>query len=385
MPKKILLTITKSNFGGAQRYVLDLASEYKSKGYDVAVAMGGDGILFDKIKALGITTYSVPLFNKEVSLPLQNTITEIYFLYKIIRKERPDVLHSNSSRAGMWMVAGRLARVPRIIFTLHGLAYNGPKWIAPKFFLQFVYWLTILFSHKTIAVSEALKKQVTQGLSILKNKIIVVHNGIKPPSLLTRAESRALLLELIEKERGETTLQIASLSIGTIGELNPVKGYDYLLEGFKKAVNESALVLYLYIIGEGEDKARLQKKITELELERRVFLCGHIDYAPKVLKAFDMFILPSISEGLPYVILESGAASLPTIASNVGGIPEIIQDSETGIIVEPKSPDDIADAIITLIFDLNMRRTLGSNLQKRIESEFSLDKMIKETEIVYNK
>ncbi|MFA6050249.1 MAG: glycosyltransferase family 4 protein [Candidatus Paceibacterota bacterium] len=372
--KKILFVITKSNFGGAQRYVLDLATTLSKKGYDIAVASGGKGVLVRKLLEQGIRSLDITGMGRDVSL--FGDLRAALSLWHIIEKERPDVIHLNSSKAGIGALVARLCGVKNIVFTLHGIALNEdrPSW--QKFIIKQIYFLTILLSHKTIAVSDALRKQTIDLFPQFEKKIILIHNGILAPEFLPREEA----LHALSKE----TIPANAIIFGTIGELHPIKGHQYLIEGFKEALDKSSFPLFLFIIGEGEERKKRQKQIEDLKLSENVFLCGRIDNAVRVLKAFDVFVFSSLSEGLPYAVVEAGFASLPVIATEVGGTPEIITNLETGILVNSRSSTVLAEKMLGLAADPSLRKQLGDALSKKMVSDFSIEKMTVSTEKIYN-
>lgn len=381
--KKIIFVITKSNWGGAQRYVFDMATNLSAKGYNIVVATGGRQALYHKLKSTNIKVVEIPHMGKDVRI--KDEIKAIWFLYKLFKKERPDVVHLNSSKAGLGALAGRIARIQKIIFTLHGLATNESRPRLQKSIIKILYSITIILAHKTIAVSNALKDQVTKEFpTYVSSKIIVIKNGILPPTFLSKHDARQTLIKSIPHSETSVDIKIASFTIGTIGELHPIKGHDHLLEGFRGALSRSALPLYLFIIGDGQNKEQLHRQIDDLRLQNNVFLCGHVEEAETTLKAFDIFILPSLSEGLPYALQEAGLAGLPTIASNVGGIPEIIEHKQTGLLIDSASSTDITHAILELVYEPHLRKEVAANLHKKISTEFSLEKMVTETEAIYN-
>ncbi len=379
--KKIIYVITKSNWGGAQRYVFDMAKKAKENKYEVIVACGGSGLLKKNLEENHIQTITIPFLDRDISFI--NEIKAFIFIFKLFLKEKPAIIHLNSSKAGLAALAGRLASIPRIIFTLHGLATNENRTFIEKKIIHIIYWITIKLSHETIAVSYALKDQLKKLLWGVDKKIHIIHNGISHTHHTTKSLARVELLNHLTQKGIAPNLQIASLFLGTIGELHPIKGHSYLLQGFKNALEESALPLYLFIIGDGELRDTLQKEIEKLEIKKNVFLCGHIENAASLLKAFDMFVLPSLSEGLPYVVLEAGDAHLPVIASNVGGISEIIEDGESGELITPKSSGEITDAILSLAFDPHIRKTMSHNLHQKISTEFDLETMFIKTIAFY--
>lgn len=182
--KKILFVITKSNFGGAQRYVYDLARSLPSREFEVVVAFGGEGLLKEKLTQANIRT--VPIEGLERDINLFNEFSVFSQLMKLFKEERPDVVHLNSSKiGGIGALAGRLARVPHIVFTAHGWAFNEERpWIERKI-IAVLYWITLVLSHTTIAVSEQIKKQIC-CFPFVKHKMIIIHNGIDQAGVLSK-------------------------------------------------------------------------------------------------------------------------------------------------------------------------------------------------------
>ncbi len=379
--KKIIFVITKSVWGGAGRYVFDLAVSLHKEGHDVKVAMGGNGLLASRLIEENIPVIEIPNLTRDFSLSRELRV--FTFLYNFFKKEKPDIIHLNSSKAGLGAVAGRMNGIKKIVFTLHGLAINEnrPRW--QKILMKYIYHLTVRLCHTTIAVSKAVADQLTKEAPSIKRKIVLIHNGISIEHLYTKTEAKEKLVSLIREQTKIPDLHIASLFIGNVAELHPIKGQTFLIEGFRDALDRSALPLYLFIMGEGEERLRLEELIKEYRLERHVFLCGHIKNVMQYLKAFDIFILSSLSEALPYAVAEAGFVGLPVIASNVGGVPEIISDKSQGILIRPRAVNEITDSILTLAYEPHLRRELGSNLHKRITSEFTIEKMIAETKKIY--
>jgi len=173
------------------------------------------------------------------------------------------------------------------------------------------------------------------------------------------------------------------LIIGTIAELHKNKGVDFLIQGINQIKDKLPNTL-VWIIGDGEEKNNLRELIKKHNLKDHVFLLGKIDDAKKYLKAFDIFTLTSRTEAFPYVILEAGQASLPVIASTVGGIPEVISDFNLGMLVRPGNLKEIKLALTRLIDNPVERATFGKNLAKKVGKDFTIIKMISNTIKIYN-
>ncbi len=373
---KILYVITKSNWGGAQAYVYDLATNLPEE-FDAVVALGGNGPLQIRLEEAGIRTVSLPFLERNVKL-----FADLAILVKLIslfRKECPDIVHLNSSKiGGLGALAGRIARVPNIIFTAHGWAFRE-EWrgVFQNNIIKFLSWFTMLWSHSVIAVSE---RDLREALAFpfVKRKIILISISKPETKLLSKNAAREALYEKNAAQDAENALWI-----GTIGELHKNKGHKYAIEAIS-AVRARHDVLF-FIIGEGEERRALEKMIAELELQSRVFLLGNKDAAAALLPAFDVFLFPSIKEGLPYAVLEAGSAGLPIIASAVGGIPEIITDMESGILVRPKSADEIVKALEYILSHPKEAAVFGDKLRSHVKKRFSFEKMLRETIAAYRK
>ncbi|MFH1473050.1 MAG: glycosyltransferase [bacterium] len=368
---RILYGITKSNFGGAQRYVFDLATESKKRGHDVAVMCGGNGILIDKLREAGIRTIVIPGFGR--NMDLLNDAPRLLFIIRTVWREKPDVFHINSAKmGGAGIFSGRILGVPRIIFTAHGWAFNEsrPRW--QKFLIKFFSWLIVLFAHKTICVSEKTKQDISSW-PFTDHKFEVIHNGVDEFELVPREEAREQL-----------GVQGDELVVGTLAELHKVKGLDILLQSWQTlSVHAFGKLL---ILGQGEEAKNLQNMAKNINLGVQLLsvrFLGFVENARALLSGFDIFVLPSRSEALPYAILEAGYAGLPTIASAVGGIPEIIINNTNGLLVEPENSSDLADKLQILMKDANLRARLGKKLKETISNRFSKSQMFDKTILTY--
>lgn len=385
---KVLILITKSNWGGAQRYVYDVATNLPKEAFEVEVMAGRDGILIEKLQEAGIKANGSLAIGRDVNI--FEDIKAFFSLWSLLWEKKPDVLHINSSKIGfLGALAGRLAGTKHIVFTAHGWAFNEDRNLFSKVLIKTLHWITIVLSHTTISVSEALRNQMENWPFIIK-KIIVIHNGTKNIPIFSKINARNELskicpsFETITKNLGKDLVLI-----GSVGELHPIKGYEYALRGLRglleslKSSHPNKKILYI-IISDGEHKEQIENDIKNLELSNSVLLLGKVPLAFQYMRAFDLFLMPSISEGLPYVLLEAGLASLPVIATAVGGIPEIIDDMQSGILIQPKKPKEIQHALEFFITHRKTQKEYGAALQKKILNEFSLERMIAETLEAYS-
>jgi len=375
--KKIMLVITKSNFGGAQKYVYDIATTLPKDIFDVSVAVGGSGPLIAMLEKEEIRVMRLPSLTRDVRA---SSDTATFFeLLSLFKKERPDIVHVNSAKAGgIGTLAARLAGVPTIIFTAHGWAFNESRPYPQRMLITFFSWITVLLAHQTIAVSDAVKNG-TLSWPFVGKKIVVIKNEIKEPAFYPKEMSQEKLFSQLNKP-----LPSGAFIIGTIAELHKNKGLSYAIEAFSQLAPQNPSLYYL-ILGGGEERTSLEALVRFHNLEDRVFLLGFVDEAARFLPAFDLFLLPSLTEGLALVILEAGLARLPLIATNVGGIPEVIENNVTGLLVPSCDPHALAESLQKLQQDPSLAQQMGERIKQRVEKEFSFKKMFDATVLLYEK
>src|SRR6185437_8651234 len=321
--RKILFVITKSNWGGAQAYVYALAAHASARGASVAVALGavpnaGAGLLGEKLEHAGVRVISVPGLARDVGLQDFAAYRE---LEKLIAAEKPDVLHVNSSKAGgLGALAGRRMRVPRVIFTAHGWAHREPRPFLERAAIWMLSFATVLLSHQVIVVSE---KDFKDAPAFTKRKIALIRNGIAPFETLTRDTARARIREIAPEAHPNRLWVLMN------GELTKNKGVDTALRAFAQVALERPEP-QLFIMNTGEEAGGLKQLARDLQLSGRAFFLGFVPDAKIYLSAADIFMLPSRKEGLPFALLEASMRGLAAVASDTGGVPEIIEDGYTG-------------------------------------------------------
>jgi glycosyltransferase involved in cell wall biosynthesis len=361
---KILYLITKSNWGGAQRYVYDLATSFSAKGMDCVVAYGGNGELETKLVEAGIRTVSIKSLARDISISKE--IAVIKETYELVRREQPDVLHLNSSKAaGIGALIGRFCRVPHIIVTMHGAPFREDRRFFVKKLIYFFTWLTCLFAHRIITVSKQDEADIGR-MFFVRKKVVTIYNGIPVDGAIPNRE-RA-------RER--------EVHVVSIGDLTRNKGYLYGLEAIDALVKKGIPIKYT-IEGEGEDRKKIEEYIAIKKLENNVKLLGRTLTTKDLLHEYDIFILASVKEGLPYVLLEAGKARIPVVATITGGVPEIVRHEETGLLVQPKDVKGLASALERLITDRKYGKELGQKLHSHIAQNFSYSKMLVETARTY--
>ena len=376
--KKIAYLITQSKYGGAQRYVLDLASHFQ-KNNQVVLAVGEknnqDPDFFNQVQKRDLRVEIIPSLRRAVD-PAANAVG-LMEIYKFLKRQKPDLLHINSSMAGfIGAIAAFLYNLNpyashiRVIYTAHGFVFNEPMSKAKKKFYIFLERMSASWKHAIIAVSH-FDKQTATAAGIKANKIFVIHLGLPTMTQkLSMTEARQAL-----------GLQPEGIIVGSIASHYPTKDLVTMIKAFTFLPPS----LRLAIIGDGTETTHLQELITTEHLEQRVFLLGAKKNASQYLPAFNLFALSSIKEGLPYALLEAGQTSLACVATRVGGIPEIIEDKKTGLLVEVGDPKALAQAIQSLVEQPAQASTYARALNGKVFNEFSIQSMLQQTEALYER
>ena len=376
---KIMYAITKSNWGGAQRYVYDLATAISEDMFEVSVVAGGEGALIRKLRHIDIPVIQMPGLERDISMI--GEIIALVRLFRIFLRERPAIIHLNSSKiGGTGAIAARIAGVfsgvrPYIVFTAHGWAFEEER---PPWQKKIILFLSRIASYFQDAIIIISKHDFDMALKygIAEEKLSYIPLGISNIDFMSPKEAEGRLSSIIGKK-------LEPPIIGTIAELTKNKGLPHLIQALF-LLKQKRMAFSCVIIGSGEDEEAIQTMIAKNGLRDSVFLAGFIDDASSYLQCFDVFVLPSLKEGLPYVLLEAMEAGLPLIGTSVGGIPDIVHDGKNGLIVPPKNPSRLSHALEALISSKNIRRNFAIESKKRREN-FSFRAMLEKTLNLYTR
>lgn len=369
--KNIILSTDTPLVGGAEKHMHLLAKHLSKEKFKVSVVCS-------KYKRLDQWCETMKKDNINVirmAVSHKHDPRHYTQLKKIIKDQQASILHIHLWNPGACRYAFWAApKTVKIVTTEHDpFPLSGLKKTFKK--------KTLRKTKKTIAVSSANAEQMLLWYPELKGKITVIHNGID----LEAFERELIHFSQQENQKIRTHLLKASPDdeiMLTIAALHPRKGLVYLLEAFKK-VHEAEPHTRLIIIGEGPQKKELEKKIKKLKLTESAAILDYQENIPKILKSADLFVLPSVKEAFGLVLLEAMAAQLPIIASNVGGIPEIVEHQKNGILVAPGDSEALAEKILLLLQNKPLAEKLAFLGHHRVK-EFDIKKMVQKTEEVYD-
>ncbi len=367
MPQKIkvIQTIHDLNIGGLQRVACDIALNIDRNRFDVSVCALREGGSFEKeLSEAGIKVIKLPSAHGGADY------LSFWKLFKILKIERPHIIHTHNTQPLLdGVTAAMLARVPVRIHTDHAREFPDKK--------RYMYaeWLLSHFTDKMIAVSESTKADLVKYEKINPDKIEVIHNGIDGDKYLNKIDVKKKKKELRLDDRFSPVL-------GFVGRLSSEKGLTYLLKAIKLLTNDFNNIL-LIIAGEGELLDDLKSETRELGIESNVSFLGPRHDISEILQLLDIFILPSEREGLSLVLIEASAASLPIIATDVGGNRQVVGDGKNGFVVKPKDATSLYKAIREIIMNKNLQKEFAQYSFEMFKNNFTMEKMIKKYETIY--
>lgn len=368
---KIVEIIADSSLSGAPLHLLTLVKRIDKSQFSVTLICP-EGWLAQEAEKLGIKTIKIAFKGFA-------DYSSISKLKKQINRLDPQIIHLHGIRAGWLGIMAAKEFKDRIIYTEH--LYTQSYHLESRFreWFQLKGLSYILKSVRIILTpSQAVKKFLIKKFKIGKNKIIVVYNGLEDVHSSWPEASNSNIVRTKPLRRGEVRT-IDGLRIGFIGSLNQQKGVETLLEAFK-IVNRYHPKVKLEIIGSGPLKGELVKKAGQ-----NVFFLGAKKDIFKYLANWNMLILPSISESFGQAAVEAAIMAKPVVATNVGGLPEVVKDYKTGLLVKANNSKSLAQAINYLLEHENEAKKIGERARLRYEKLFTAAKMVKKIEKIYVK
>jgi glycosyltransferase involved in cell wall biosynthesis len=351
-PPRILFLVTLAETGGAQTYVSTLVPELVGR-YAVTVAAYGTGPLRTSVTQAGAAF--VPLRHVRRPISAWRDPLGLLELVVLVRRARPHIVHANSSKAGvLGRVAAWIAGAPIRVFTVHGWAFSAssrPRSVIYHRAESLVRRLTTT----TICVSETERAVGLAAGTCDERRTVVIRNGV---DVTARPVARP----------GTDPPRIVA-----VGRLQAPKDVLSLIRALAKLQQRSFNAI---VVGDGPDRPAIEAEVRRLALTRVVHLAGGRDDVAEILAASHIFVLSTRSEGLPISVLEAMAAGLPVVASRVGGLPELVVEGETGLLVTPGEPGELAAAIERLLGDPALRARFGAAGRARVQSQFAVDEFL---------
>jgi glycosyltransferase involved in cell wall biosynthesis len=387
MKIKIIHIITRLDKGGSAENTLLTALGINKKKYEVILVKGPtyESRMSNKEHATisadlkearlkGVRIVNLPFLLRRIN-PVYDLLA-LFSLYIFLIKENPTIVHSHTSKAGLLgRLAAKLAGVPIIVHTPHGhvfFGYFGP--FKTKIFIL-LEKLASRITDKIVTLSNREKEDYRLFKIAEEDKFSVICSGI---GLNKFTES---LLSEKQKLRKELGIPENSLIVGTAGRLVPVKGPEFLVKAAKYMISKYPDAYFIFT-GDGPLENGLRRKALEMGISDNVIFLGWRDDVAKIISIYDIFVLPSLNEGMGRVLAEAMALGKPIVASNIGGIPDLVIHGKNGFLVPPKNPKELVKYIQVLIEDKDKRVKMGLK-GKEISLNFGAKSMIERIASLY--
>lgn len=375
---RLVYVIRSANVGGVEQHVIGLIKAFRER-YDIVLVSLTNEPTHELFRNLGIQIHKL----RDQTQQSLSTLSNFRYLTKLLRDLEPDVLHLHGIRPIFFgSIAGRIAGTTQIVATFHSshqlmaMTQGGQTSVLKLAVSKLLHLTGIALSTRTIAVSDNLRRELLQLLKAFlflpyffnRSKLSVIHNGID--------------FEHFNARRTRQKAPAEATTVGFVGRLDPKKGVQFLIAAIAQLRREG-LNVELHVVGDGWDADRLKAIADDNQLRECIKFLGHHEDIASVARDFDIFVLPSLSEGMPLTIMEMMALGVPVVATNVGGIPEQIEDGITGILVAKADSHQLAYAIRRLADDPALRDRLATGAVNAARNLFDEKSMIQKTEALY--
>ena len=366
--RKVLYLIDKLELAGAQRHLVTLLKKMDRSRFEPAVAcLMGEGSFAEEVRALGVPVTALGVKR----IYGFSGIAGLLKLARLLKKEKIDILHSFMfSENILGAMAAHWAQTPMVITCRRdtGILSEGK----PRHFLA--YRLTNRWVDRILCVSEAIRTLVIRTERALEAKVLTIPNGAQIETPLSPERKAA--------EREKWGVPKEALLVAIVANLSWIKDHETFFKAAERVKREKPNVRF-WVIGEGALRKKLEKQVASLKLRQEVRFFGRVADPKPLLSLADISVNASLSEGMSNTILESMALGIPVVATDVDGNPETVADGKTGLLVPPKNPEAMAEAILRLAKDASLAAKMGKAGRDRIRRELNLDRMVRANETLY--
>jgi glycosyltransferase involved in cell wall biosynthesis len=343
--------------------------------FEVALACAPGGRLNDIVREAGMKFHEVR--NLVQPLDLRNDITALFKIVRILKREKIDVVHTHNSKAGfLGRLAGRLAGTPVVIHTVHGFAFHDAEFLWRRSLFRVLERMAAPWADHTIFISRPMIDWARAHGILREGHYSKIFSGIDLDAFHRYRQ------EDLDNLREELGLQRSDRVIGFVSKLWEGKGHETALQAMTQ-VAASVPEAKLLLVGEGPIEKKLRELTRKLGIERSVIFAGFRTKIAELTSLCEICILPSFFEGMGRVLLEAGACGKPVVASNVGGIPDVVKDRMTGFLVPPGDSSALFGEILRLLSDPDLAREMGEAAKQRINEKFDVRTMVREIVELY--
>lgn len=379
--------ITRLDKGGSAETTLLLASLMNHEKYEVFLAYGlslesnmsimeKEAVTLDMSLAetKGVRLFALPSLVRRLSF--KNDLLAFINIYRLIKRIKPHIVHTHTSKAGaLGRLAAYLAGVPIIIHTPHGHVFHSYYGTTTTNIFVFAEKILSFMTDKIAALTNRERDEHLEAGIASIEKYVIIHSGAMLERLMNMSVDAGA-------GRGEFGIAQDSNVIGVVGRLVPIKGHKYLVSAAKRIIREFRNTVFVFV-GDGYLRSRLERQAESIGVRKNIIFTGWRKDAVEILDLFDILVLPSLNEGMGKVLVEGMALGKPIVASNVGGIIDLVRNGENGILIPPGDSDALGEAILQLLKDKNLSEKLGKNGKAMVYPEFDASVMVKEIDDLY--
>jgi glycosyltransferase involved in cell wall biosynthesis/folate-dependent phosphoribosylglycinamide formyltransferase PurN len=376
-PIRVLHVITRLIKGGAQENTLLTVLGLREKGYQVMLASGPtygpEGEIATVVRRQNIELAIIPGLVRQVN-PIKD-LASLIKLYLLIRKYRFDIVHTHTSKAGIvGRLAAKLAGVPIIVHTPHGHVFHSYFGGFESRLYRFLEMIFSCFCDKIITLTDNCKNEHLQFKIAPAKKFVTIPSGVKVEEFSGSFDNND-----IKRELG---ISLERKVIGTVARIEPIKGVSFFVEAMPQVLEKFSSSHFL-LVGDGSQRDFLQKRVKELGISDNVTFTGIRQDVSRMISVMDIFVLSSLNEGMGRVLVEAGLMGKPSVATNVSGIPELVKNGKSGILVEPSSSSELSKGIMDLLAHPEKAKLFGENAKKIMNEDFSAQKMVDKIDNLY--
>ena len=375
---RIVHIITRLIVGGAQENTLLTCRGLRCRGHTVVVLTGPqtgpEGHMFAQAREYGLEIEVIEHLRRNVHAG--HDVLGLISLVAALRRIKPDVVHTHSSKAGfLGRAAAWVCGVPRIYLTPHIFYFQYQRNRVSRMFYEGLEWLAACVTTRLVAVSREQGQLAVRFGVGRPGQVSVIENGVAAAPPTTPDQQL--------RKRAELGVSADEPLVGMVARLARQKGCEHYLRVARRVLDKMPSTRFV-LVGEGELEERLRGMADELRLGDRFLFLGHRDDADEIYWALDLFVLTSLWEGLPYVVMEAMAAGLAVVATDVPGTRDIVRDDATGYLVDPEDEADMAERIMELLADPERGKRMGRLGKERVARRFTRDRFIREIEALYS-
>lgn len=364
---RIAYVVDNLSFRGGERTFLQLASGLPRSRYEVAVACSPGGVFVDRLHDLGVPVIAAEMRQRR-------RMDTVLGLARELRRRRPHIVHTQGRGDPFGRLAARLARVPVVVSTTAAISSRYEvEDVWRKALYRLIDWTTDRLVDQFIVVDRGSVDALTRRHRIRSSRVAVIPNGIEierfDPSRSDRGAWRVKL-----------GIPAGAVLIGGVGRLTWEKGFTDLIKALA-ALDDPHV--YLVIAGDGPDWGDLRTLANGLDVARRVIFAGFVEDVPGLMADLDLFVLSSLREGHPMVLLEAMATGIPVIATDIAGVGDTVVDGVDGRLVPPGDVPTLVEAMRAVLRDRESAARMGRNGRKKVQQEYTVERMVRRTAVLY--